>query len=168
MRIGVTAFLLALLFGLIASAQEAVPPVVIEHTDGPIMANDPRAIQAHAEIQTLVFSMTERWNAHDIEGFMEGSWKSKDFLLVVDAQEIRGWAEALASYQQGYPDRNMMGNLVCERVETQLITPETALVVTRWTLNLRGGKVLGTSTMVGRKFADGWKFISDHSTTLEP
>jgi hypothetical protein len=88
---GVTAFLLAFLFGLIASAQEAAPPVVIEHTDGPIQANDPRSIQAHAEIQTL-----------------------------------------------------------------------------RWTLNLRGGKVLGTSTMVVRKFADGWKFISDHSTTLEP
>ena len=87
---------------------------------------------------------------------------------MVDAQEIRGWAEALATYQRGYSDRSTMGNLICERVETQLITPDTALVVTRWTLYLKGGKVLGTSTMVARNFADGWKFISDHSTTLEP
>ena len=168
MRNGVGAFILVFLVVLMSSAQEPAPPVVKAHVDDPIQANDPRSVQSHAEIQSLVFSMTERWNAHDLEGFMEGSWKSKDFLLVIDAQEIRGWAEALAAYQRGYADRNMMGNLVCERLETQLITPETALIVTRWTLYLKGGKVLGTSTMVGRKFAEGWKIISDHSTTLEP
>jgi hypothetical protein len=38
----------------------------------------------------------------------------------------------------------------------------------RWTLYLKGGKVLGTSSLVVRQFSDGWKVISDHSTTLEP
>jgi ketosteroid isomerase-like protein len=61
-----------------------------------------------------------------------------------------------------------MGTVVCDRLETQLITQEVALAVMRWTLVLRGGKVLGTSTMVVRKFTDGWKVVSDHSTTLEP
>jgi hypothetical protein len=41
-------------------------------------------------------------------------------------------------------------------------------VVMRWTAYLKGGKILGTSTMVIRKFEEGWKVISDHSTTLEP
>lgn len=152
----------------IGFAQDATSPLVTAHTEEPIRADDPRAIQAHKEIQALIFGANERWNAHDIDGFMEGAWKSNDFLMVIDAQEIRGWAEALAAYKRGYSDPATMGTVVCDRLETQLITSEVALAVMRWTLVLKGGKVLGTSTMVVRKFADGWKVVSDHSTTLEP
>ena len=152
----------------ICFAQDATPPLATARTDEPIRADDPRSIQAHAEIQALVFYMIDRWNAHDIDGYMEGAWKSKDFLVVVDAEETRGWTENLASYHRGYPDLSMMGSVVCERLETQLITAEVALVVMRWTLYLKGGKVLGTSSMVIRHFAEGWKVVSDHTTTLEP
>lgn len=149
-------------------AQQVTPPLVTSSTDETIRADDPRAIEAHDEVQALVFKMTERWNAHDIAGYMDGVWKSKDFLMVIDGQETRGWAEAYAAYQRGYSNLSLMGSLVCERLETQLMTPELALVVDRWTLYLKGGKVLGTSTMVVRKFADTWKIISDHSSTVEP
>ena len=71
MRTGVAALLLTFLIVLTSSAQEPVSPVVKEHTDEPILADDPRSIQAHAGNQSLVFRMTERWNAHDLEGFME-------------------------------------------------------------------------------------------------
>jgi hypothetical protein len=149
-------------------AQDATPPLATAHTDEPIRADDPRSIQAHAENKALVFDMLDRWNAHDIDGYMEGAWKSRDFLVVVDAEETRGWTENLASYHRGYPDPSMMGTVVCERLETQLITTEVALVVMRWTLYLKGGKVLGTSSMVTRHFEEGWKVVSDHTTTLEP
>jgi ketosteroid isomerase-like protein len=152
----------------ICFAQEATSPLITARTDEPIRADDPRAIQAHNEIQAVILGANERWNAHDIDGFMEGAWKSSDFVMVIDAQEIRGWAEALAAYKRGYSDPTMMGTVVCDRLETQLITQEVALAVMRWTLVLKGGKVLGTSTMVVRKFTDGWKVVSDHSTTLEP
>jgi ketosteroid isomerase-like protein len=149
-------------------AQDVTPPLVTAHTDEPIRADDPRAIQANNEIQALIFANNERWNAHDIDGFMEGAWKSKDFLMVIDAEEIRGWSDALAAYHRGYSDPSAMGTVVCDRLETQLITPEVALVLMRWTLYLKGGKVLGTSTLVVRKFSNGWKVVSDHSTTVEP
>jgi ketosteroid isomerase-like protein len=152
----------------ICFAQEATPPLLSERTDEPIRADDPRAIQAHDEIQKLILTMIDRWNAHDIDGYMEGAWKSKDFVMVIDAQEIRGWAEALAAYKRGYSDPSTMGTVVCEGLESQLVTPEVAFVLMRWTAYLKGGKILGTSTMVIRKFQEGWKVISDHSTTLEP
>jgi ketosteroid isomerase-like protein len=152
----------------IGFAQESTSPLITARTDEPIRADDPRAVQAHNEIQAVILGSNERWNAHDIDGFMEGAWKSSDFVMVIDAQEIRGWAEALAAYKRGYSDPTSMGTVVCDRLETQLITQEVALAVMRWTLMLKGGKVLGTSTMVVRKFTDGWKVVSDHSTTLEP
>jgi hypothetical protein len=152
----------------ICFAQDTTPPLVTTHTDGPLRADDPRAIEAHSEIQNLILTAIDKWNAHDIDGYMEGVWKSKDFVMVIDAQEIRGWAEALAAYKRGYADPSTMGTVVCESLESQLVTSEVASVVMRWTLYLKGGKILGTSTMVIRKFEEGWKVISDHSTTLEP
>ena len=160
--------LVILVTSAICFAQDSTSPLVAEHTDEPIRADDPRAIQAHTEIQALIFHMSERWNAHDLEGFMEGLWKSKDFLLVVDAEEVRGWTEVYAAYQRGYPDPTAMGTLVSDHLETQLVSQDVALVFNRWTAHLKGGRVLGTSTMVVHKFSDGWKIISDHSTTLEP
>lgn len=159
---------LILVTSAICFAQNSTPPLVTTYTDEPIRADDPRTFQAHTEIQALVFHMTERWNAHDLAGFMEGLWKSNDFLLVVNAEEVRGWTEVYAAYQRGYPDPNTMGTLVSDHLETQLVSPDVALVFNRWTAHLKGGRVLGTSTMVVRKFSDGWKIISDHSTTLEP
>jgi hypothetical protein len=152
----------------ICFAQEGPSPQGNSSVDEPIKADDPRAIKAHDDIQALMLRMIDRWNAHDLAGYMEGAWKSKDFLMVIDAEEIRGWAEAFATYQRGYPDPNTMGNVVCDRLETQLIKTDVALAVMRWTLYLKGGKVLGTSSLVVRQFSDGWKVVSDHSTTLEP
>jgi|ERR1700751_5093663 ketosteroid isomerase-like protein len=160
--------LLLLATSAICFAQDAASPLISERTDGPIRADDPCAIQAHNEIQKLILTAIDRWNAHDIDGYMEGVWKSKDFVMIIDAQEIRGWAEALAAYKRGYSDPSTMGTVVCEGLESQLVTPEVAFVVMRWTAYLKGGKILGTSTMVIRKFEEGWKVISDHSTTLEP
>lgn len=130
--------LLIFLTSAICFAQDSTPPLVTAHTDEPIRADDPRAIQAHTEIQALIFHMTERWNAHDLAGFMEGLWKSNDFLLVVDAEEVRGWTEVYAAYQRGYPDPSTMGTLVSDHLETQLVNPDVALVFNRWTAHLRG------------------------------
>ena len=160
--------LLLLFTSAICFAQDAAPPLVSERTDEPIRADDPRAIQSHNEIQHLILTAFDKWNAHDLDGFMDAAWKSKDFVMVIDAQEIRGWAEALAAYKRGYSDPSAMGTVTSEGLETQLVTSEVAFVVFRWTLYLKGGKILGTSTMVVRKFEEGWKVISDHSTTLEP
>jgi hypothetical protein len=152
----------------ISFAQETTPPLVTARTDEPIKADDPRAIQAHQEIQALILAANDKWNAHDIDGYMEAAWKSRDFVMVVDAQQIRGWAEVTAAYHRAYPNVDSMGHVVCDRLETQLITPDVALAIMRWSLFLKGGKTLGISSLVVRHFADGWKVVSDHSTTLEP
>jgi hypothetical protein len=161
-------FILMLGTSAISFAQDTTPPLVTSRTDEPIKADDPRAIQAHQEIQTLILTANDKWNAHDIDGYMEAAWKSEDFLMIVDAQQIRGWAEVTAAYHRGYPNPDSMGHVVCDRVETQLITPEVALAIMHWNLYLKGGKTLGISSLVVRHFADGWKVVSDHSTTLEP
>jgi hypothetical protein len=50
--------------------------------------------------------MLDRWNAHDIEGYVEVYCKSPDLLVVVDAEQFNGWQQLHDSYLNGYPDRN--------------------------------------------------------------
>ncbi len=153
--------------GEVALPRVAVNPLVVS-IGGPGAPDGPEATRAAREIQALIFGMTEAWNRHDLAGFMEGIWKDPRTLLVLEAQQFRGWAEAYAAYQRGYADPTSMGQLVCERLETQLLTPEIALCETHWTLHLKGGTTVGQSTLVVRKFAEGWKLVSDHTSVAEP
>ena len=43
------------------------------------------------QIYDILLKMLDRWNAHDIEGYMETYWKSPELLVVVDAEQFNGW-----------------------------------------------------------------------------
>ena len=38
----------------------------------------------------VCLKMLDRWNAHDIDGYMEVYWKSPELLVVVDAEQFNG------------------------------------------------------------------------------
>ncbi len=38
--------------------------------------------------------MLDRWNAHDIEGYLEEYWKSPELLVVVDSEQFNRLAAA--------------------------------------------------------------------------
>jgi len=108
------------------------------------------------------------WNAHDIEHYMELLWKSPDLLVVVDGQQILGWAEVLAAYQRGYPDRSEMATVSLQRVKIQRLSSEFYLALTWFTFRIRDKDAFSTDTMIFRRFPEGWKIISGHSSFLEP
>lgn len=45
------------------------------------------------QIIALLGRMTERWNAHDIDGYMDVFWRSPDLCYVCNGQEVMGWGE---------------------------------------------------------------------------
>ena len=124
------------------------------------------------EIYALIATMVDRWNAHDIDGYMETLWKSPDLLYVVDGEEILGWGNLLAAYKRGYPDTAAMGTVKEDRCMIQLMTPDIALVLDWWNASFpnSGHKVYGTTTYNVRRFPapDGWKVIAFHTSFIEP
>jgi hypothetical protein len=78
--------------------------------------------------------MLDRWNAHDIEGYLEVYWKSSELLVVVDSEQYNGWEELHDSYRNGYPDRNAMGFIEPKRIQIKLLKPDLALALTLLTL----------------------------------
>jgi uncharacterized protein (TIGR02246 family) len=113
-----------------------------------------------------VLKMLDRWNAHDIDGYLETYWKSPDLLVVVDSEQFIGWQQFHDSYVNGYPIRTAMGFIQPKRIQVKLLSPNLALALTWWSVSFPSSKqpVVGDSTMNLQKFDDGWKIVASHTT----
>jgi uncharacterized protein (TIGR02246 family) len=120
-------------------------------------------------IYDLMLKMLDRWNAHDIEGYLEVFWNSPELLIVVDSEQFIGWQQLHDSYLNGYPDRTSMGFIEPERIQVKLLKPDLALALTWWSISFPTSKqkVVGNTTMNVQKFDSGWRVIAAHTSTAE-
>ena len=123
------------------------------------------------QIAALLALMVDRWNAHDIEGYMDALWHSPDLLCVFEGEEFMGWDNLRASYLRGYPNRTAMGSVFVERTRIQLISADVATAMDWWKASFGPNthSVYATSTYLLRKFPEeGWKVVVFHTSFVEP
>jgi uncharacterized protein (TIGR02246 family) len=118
------------------------------------------------QVYEVLLKMLDRWNAHDIEGYMKVYSKSPDLLVVVDSEEYNGCQQLHDSYVNEYPDRNGMGFIDSKRIKIKLLKPDLALALTWWSVSFPNSKqkVVGNTTMNLQKSDDGWKIIASHTS----
>jgi uncharacterized protein (TIGR02246 family) len=111
--------------------------------------------------------MLDRWNAHDIEGYLDVYRKSPELLVVVGSEQFNGWQQLHDSYVNGYPNRTTMGYIQPKRIQVRLLKPDLALALTWWSISFPTSKqeVVGNTTMDLEKFIDGWKIVASHTST---
>ena len=122
----------------------------------------------YQKIYSLLVNMADRWNAHDIDGYLAPYWKSTDLLVVIEGEQLKGWADVSSTYHRGYLNTDEMGSLIPERIQIQMVSADVAVALDWWTVLQKKGKVLGTSTMVLRKLNDSWAIVVMHSSIVEP
>jgi|ERR1700693_155507 len=71
-------------FFLPASDSARAPGVAI----GLSPANSSASVADAQQVYGILHNMLDRWNAHDLEGYMEVHWKSPELLVVVDAEQF--------------------------------------------------------------------------------
>ena len=123
--------------------------------------------QSAQQITDLILAGFERWNARDLDGYMEMFWRSPDLVYAVDNEVTWGWADLRAELLLGYPDRSAMGVATSERLEIRVLTADFATAVNTWSMQFPKVKVLGTSVVTLRKFAEGWRIICGHTSSSE-
>ena len=131
----------------------------------------PAQTSEEQQVAALLAKMVDRWNAHDIEGYMETFWNSPDLLCVVEGEELMGWNNLLTSYIRGYPDRSAMGSVRTERTLVQPIKEDVAFAMDWWraTYGPNSHSVYATSTYLLRKLPnEGWKISAVHTSFVEP
>jgi len=117
-----------------------------------------------SEIQDVLHAQQEAWNRGDIDGFMNGYWRSDQTVFVFGDEVTRGWQKVLDRYKAKYSDRAKMGTLTFSEIEITALSNDSAVAFGRWELKRANDKPHGRFTLVFRKFPDRWKIVHDHTS----
>ena len=118
-----------------------------------------------SDVKQVLTNQVSAWNKGDIQGFMEGYWKSDDMRFISGNNVSKGWQAAYERYKQSYDTREKMGVLSFSELEVTVLSKTAALVKGRFTLERKEDKPTGLFTLIFQKFEDGWKVIHDHTST---
>src|SRR5580765_6503625 len=117
-----------------------------------------------AAIRKVMDDQAAAWNRGDIDGFMEGYWKSDQLLFISTAGQTRGWQPTLDRYKKSYDTRAKMGTLTFAELEITFLSKKSASVVGNWSLARDGDNPHGKFTLIFRKFKEGWRIVQDHTS----
>lgn len=120
-----------------------------------------------ADIRAVLAAQSEAWNRGDIDGFMQGYWKSDDLRFASGGSITRGWQTTLDRYRKRYPDKATMGILTFSLHEVQVLAPDAAIVFGKWELVREKDKPWGLFTLILRKTSEGWKVTADHTSSSQ-
>ncbi|HSI87741.1 MAG TPA: DUF4440 domain-containing protein [Pyrinomonadaceae bacterium] len=116
------------------------------------------------EIRDVMDEQAAAWNRGDIEGFMQGYWRSEDLVFVSGTNVTRGWQPTLDRYKKSYDSRAKMGTLSFTGLEINVLSKDSAYVLGNWSLKRESDEPNGKFTLVFRKFKEGWRVVHDHTS----
>lgn len=120
-----------------------------------------------ADVRAVLTAQQSAWNRGDINGYLAEYWQSPQLRFASGATVTYGYADTAARYRQRYDSKAKMGELRFDVLEVKMLGKRTALVFGRWHLQRAQDQPNGLFTLVLEKFADGWKVISDHTSSAD-
>lgn len=118
-----------------------------------------------AAIRAVLDAQVAAWNRGDIEGFMDGYWRSGETVFVSGDTVTHGWQTVLDRYKKGYDTRDKMGTLAFSDLEVKLISKDAAVATGRWQLTRTGDTPHGRFTLIFRHTEQGWRIVHDHTSS---
>lgn len=119
-----------------------------------------------AAIRAELAASAARWNAGDIEGFMDSYMRGEGLRFASGNSVRRGWQATLERYIATYgEDSDSMGALAFEDLEIDLLAGDAALVFGRYRLARAGGESDGLFTLLFRRIDGRWLIASDHTSS---
>lgn len=116
------------------------------------------------KIRDILDRQTAAWNRGDLEGFMQGYWKSDSLKFIGSRGVTYGWQNTLDNYRKGYPDTAAMGRLRFEILHLNKLSGKYYQVIGKWMLTRTVGNLSGHFTLLFRKINGEWVIVSDHSS----
>lgn len=117
------------------------------------------------QIIELLLQQSVDWNNGNIDAYMEGYWKSEKLRFASGDRLTYGWENTLKNYKKAYPSKLEMGELVFSEIMVEQINENTAIVFGRWQLSRETDTPHGLFTLHFKKNSEGWKIISDHTSS---
>jgi ketosteroid isomerase-like protein len=106
------------------------------------------------------------WNKGDIEAALDFYWKSPEIIWVNKAgvsQGFAGFAQAMRDEYAGRPEQ--MGVYSGEVLLAREVSPETGLIVVRWSIDRDGRRLMGgVSTQLWEQVDGAWRIVFEHAS----
>ena len=117
-------------------------------------------------IRKVMNAQVTAWNRGDIEGFMDGYWKSPNLEFYSGATVTKGWDATLERYKKNYQQGGKeMGTLDFSDLEIHTNPSDSAWVTGKWHMKMKDGTDRGgLFTLIFRKTQQGWKIVHDHTS----
>ncbi|MBK9451778.1 MAG: DUF4440 domain-containing protein [Bacteroidetes bacterium] len=115
-------------------------------------------------ILEIMASQEMSWNKGDLEGFMNGYWRSDSLRFIGKSGITYGWQPTLANYQRSYPDKAAMGKLKFTILRVESLGKGVAHVTGAWLLTREKDAPQGYFTLLWRKINGEWVIVADHSS----
>jgi beta-aspartyl-peptidase (threonine type) len=129
-----------------------------------LLAGDPTAEKA--AVRKVLDAQVAAWNKGDLEGFMDGYWRSDQLTFFSGTKKLAGWKATLDRYRERYQGKGKeMGKLAFEELSVELLGDNHALVRGRFRLRLEKEAPTGIFTLILRKTPAGWRIIHDHTSS---
>jgi len=114
-------------------------------------------------IRKVMADQQMAWNNYDLEGFMQGYWKSEDLKFYGSNGVTYGWNNTLARYKKGYPSKEYTGTLKFVLNDISKIDKASYYVMGEYHLERSVGNADGIFMIIFKKIDGQWKIIADTS-----
>ena len=103
------------------------------------------------------------WSKNDLEGFMQGYWKSDSLKFYGASGLTKGWQKTLDNYKKGYPTKDHSGTLNFKVNDISPIEKNSYWVMGEYFLKRKIGDANGVFIIIFKKIKGQWKIVADMS-----
>jgi len=118
---------------------------------------------AEAGIRLVLEKQVTAWNKHDLEGFMDGYWKSDQLKFYGASGLTLGWDQTLANYKKRYPTKREIGTLNFVINDISIIEGNNYWVMGEYHLKREIGDAEGIFIIIFKQINGEWKIVADMS-----
>ncbi|MEQ6123112.1 nuclear transport factor 2 family protein [Pseudotenacibaculum sp. MALMAid0570] len=116
-----------------------------------------------ATILSIIKNQEKAWSNHDLEGFMQGYWKSDSLKFYGSSGLTYGWNKTLEGYKKRYPTKEHTGTLVFKVNDITQIESNSYYVMGEYHLTRVVGNANGVFMIIFKKMDGEWKIVADMS-----
>ena len=116
------------------------------------------------EIIQVMKNQEKAWSQNDLEGFMQGYWKSDSLKFYGSRGLTKGWQQTLDNYKKGYPTKDHSGTLTFKIDDISKIETNSYWVMGRYFLKRKVGDANGNFLIIFKKIDGAWKIVADMSS----
>jgi beta-aspartyl-peptidase (threonine type) len=118
------------------------------------------------QIRQVLLSQVDAWNRGDLEGYMNGYWRSPELTFYSGGTVTKGWEPTLERYRKRYQgEGKQMGKLAFASLDVELLGQDAAFIRGSWQLTMSDGKQPhGLFTLIMKKMKPGWRIVHDHTS----